>query len=261
MVDDSVDVHPADISPTTPNSPKRILEAILHFLAYHFILKSQSTRTARVAGFELTVGPTVFDPRYFLTSEFFAEFILSLELSGKRVADVGTGSGILALAAAKAGAAKVVATDINPNAVATTVENARANSLDDRVQAVSGDLLAPIPQDTRFDVILTNPPFFEGHARDVADRAWYAGPNFRDISSLFQQVRERLAPAGRGYVVLSSNCDMWAFANLVQRAGLRSARVRERSFFIESIIIYELVPSETSPSGDNGAWHADDARA
>ena len=60
-----------------------------------------------------------------LTSELFANFISSLPLSGKRVADVGTGSGILALAAAKAGAAEVVAIDINVNAVAAAAENAR----------------------------------------------------------------------------------------------------------------------------------------
>jgi ribosomal protein L11 methylase PrmA len=40
----------------------------------------------------------VFHPRWFITSEFFASFISRL---GKRVADVGTGSGILALAAVR----------------------------------------------------------------------------------------------------------------------------------------------------------------
>jgi release factor glutamine methyltransferase len=81
---------------------------------------------ARVAGFRLTVRPTVFHPRYFLTSEFFANFLLaSLDLTGKRVADVGTGSGILALAAARVGAANVVAIDINPNAAEAAAENAR----------------------------------------------------------------------------------------------------------------------------------------
>jgi methylase of polypeptide subunit release factors len=66
----------------------------------------------------------VFHPRYFISSECFAEFIGGLDLSGKHVVDIGTGSGILALAAARAGAENVTATDINPNAALTAAENA-----------------------------------------------------------------------------------------------------------------------------------------
>ena len=55
------------------------------------------------------------------------------DLRGKSVVDVGTESGILALAAARAGAANVTATDINPNAALTAAENARTNGLGDRV--------------------------------------------------------------------------------------------------------------------------------
>ena len=118
---------------------KQLLRKAIHFLSYHFILKRRRTTAARVAGFRLTVRPTVFHPRYFLTSGFFASFLAGLDLNGKRVADVGTGSGILALAAARAGAANVIAIDINPNAAETAVENARANGLDSRVTAVASE--------------------------------------------------------------------------------------------------------------------------
>src|SRR3984893_15636312 len=226
---------------------KRVLERILHFLAYHFILKRRTTRRVCVAGLQLTVGPTVFDPRFFLTSKFFAEFILSLDLSGKRVADVGTGSGILALAAAKAGAAEGLAIDINPYAVAATAENARANQVASRVTSLVGDLFSAIPLAPQFDVIITNPPFFEGQARDVADRAWCAGINFKDIATLFEQARERLLPGGRVYVVLSSNCNLSVFAELIERAGFQGKPVRERSYITEDIIIYQLHATENFP--------------
>ena len=102
---------------STPHGPvRRWLRAFIHFVSYHLVLARRDTRVTRAAGFRLTVRPTVFHPRYFISSERFAEFIGGLDLRGKRVVDVGTGSGILALAAARAGADSVIATDINPNA-------------------------------------------------------------------------------------------------------------------------------------------------
>src|SRR5215813_8959512 len=103
---------------------RRGLRSTIHFLSYHFILKRRTTRRTRAAGFRMIVRPTVFHPRYFITSEFFASFIDRLDLSGKRVADVGTGSGILALAAARAGATHVTAIDVNPNAALAAAQNA-----------------------------------------------------------------------------------------------------------------------------------------
>src|SRR6476659_6065750 len=74
---------------------RRALRKFIHFFSYHLILKRNRSTTVRVAGLRLTVRPTVFHPGYFLTSAFFAEFIGTLDLAGKRVVDVGTGSGIL----------------------------------------------------------------------------------------------------------------------------------------------------------------------
>ena len=79
-----------------------------------------------------------------------------LDLSGKRVADVGTGSGILALAAARAGAENVIAADINPNAALTAAENARANGVDDRFSAMCSNLLSAFAPRPLFDVILSS---------------------------------------------------------------------------------------------------------
>src|ERR1700756_1313993 len=123
-----------------PGRARRMLRSAIHLLSYHFILKRRRTTTARAAGFKLVVRPTVFHPRFFLASEVFAGFIGGLELAGKRVADVGTGSGILALAAARSGAAGVVALDINPNAASSAADNALANGFGGRVTAVCSDL-------------------------------------------------------------------------------------------------------------------------
>jgi len=195
-----------------PHGPfRRLLRGLIHFLSYHLILARQSTRVTRAAGFRLSVRPTVFHPRYFISSECFAKFIGGLDLSGKHVVDIGTGSGILALAAARAGAENVIATDINPDAALTAAENARANGLSDRVTAVCTNLLSAFAVRPLFDVILSSPPKHAGEPRNLADRGWHAGPKYRDIAALFDQARERLKPQGRLYVMVSSDSDLDLF--------------------------------------------------
>ncbi|MGA8991567.1 MAG: methyltransferase [Rhodoplanes sp.] len=227
---------------SAPHGPfRRLLRAIIHFLSYHLILSRQSTQVTRAAGFRLTVRPTVFHPRYFISSECFAEFIDGLDLRGKRVIDVGTGSGILAFAAARAGADFVVAADINPNAALTAADNARANGFP-AVKAVCSNLLAAFAARPLFDVILSSPPKHAGEPRDLADRGWHAGPAYRDIAALFKQAQERLRPGGRIYVMVSSDSDLDLFGRLIDQAGLRARPALERSILIESFIIYELTP-------------------
>jgi release factor glutamine methyltransferase len=223
---------------------RRCLRRLIHFFAYHLILARQRTRMTRAGGFRLVVHPTVFHPRYFLSSEYFAEFISHLDLRGKRVVDVGTGSGILALAAARAGAENVIAADINPNAALTAAENARANGVDDRVSALCSNLLSALPPRPLFDVILSSPPKHAGKPRDLADRGWHAGPHYCDIAALFGQSRERLKPRGCLYIMVSSDSDLELFSALITKAGFQAQLVAERSIFIESFILYSLRAGE-----------------
>jgi release factor glutamine methyltransferase len=177
------------------NRFKRILYRAIHHFSYG-LNNRRVTTISRAAGFRLIVPPTVFHPRYCLTGEFFAKFISQLDLTGKRVADLGTGTGILALAAAKAGAASVVAIDINPKAALAAAENARVNGLEPGVNAMCSNLFSAIAPRPLFDVILSNMPLLPVEPLDLIDRAWHAGPNYRDIAALYEQARERLAPGG-----------------------------------------------------------------
>jgi release factor glutamine methyltransferase len=61
------------------------------------------------------------------------------------------------------------------------------------------------------------------------------------VAPLFDQARERLAPGGRVYLLLSSDSDLDLFSALIVRARFEARLVAERSIFIESLIIYELV--------------------
>ena len=220
---------------------RRLMRGFIFLFSYHVILSRKSIRKVRAAGFQLTVRPTVFHPTFFVSSERFASFIDGLDLKGKRVLDVGTGTGILALAAARAGASHVVAADINPNAALNAEENARGNGLGARVSGVCSNLLAALAPRPLFDVILSSPPKHAGEPRDLTDRGWHAGPAFRDVANLFDQARERLKPDGRVYVMVSSDSDLDLFGKRIKEAGFSAKLAREYSIFIESFIIYELV--------------------
>jgi methylase of polypeptide subunit release factors len=219
---------------------KRALRTFVHFFAYHLFLSRRRECRVKVAGFSLEVPPTVFHPRVFRTSEFFATFVLGLDLTGKRVADVGTGSGILALAAARAGASEVVALDVNPAAVGAAQRNATSNGLGDRITGMQSELLAALPPEPAFDVIISSVPHFPGKARDLADRGWHAGPDYRDVIDLFSQAGQRLTSTGVMYHKLSVHSDITRFGELISAAGFEARLVAEESIWIDRFFIYEL---------------------
>src|SRR5215470_8717527 len=89
------------------------------------------------------------------------------EVAGRRVLDLAAGSGLVAIAAAKAGAAPVIAADIDAFTEPAIALNAEANDV--YVEIITQDLLdRPAPVEPRYDVILVGDLFYE---RDTAARA------------------------------------------------------------------------------------------
>ena len=123
------------------------------------------------------------------------------------VADVGTGSGAIAVAIAKhAPQAQVIAIDISPAALAVARENAAAHQVAERIEFFEGDLLASVPKSPRFTVIASNPPYIgEGEIGTLSAsvinheprQALIAGPTGTEtIERLIPQAAERLLPGG-----------------------------------------------------------------
>ena len=131
-----------------------------------------------------------------------------LDLAGRSVLDVGTGSGILALAAIAAGASRVVAVDVDPVAVRAARDNvARANAArGNPADAARGDV------DVR-----------EGSARDVSGTFDVVLANIvaKVIVTLASELRTRTAPAGTLVVAgIIQDAEAETIAAL-ERAGLR----------------------------------------
>lgn len=122
------------------------------------------------------------------------------------IADIGTGSGCVALAiASRLPKAKLVAIDISPEALTVARENAARLNLAGRVEFRLGDLLAPLG-DMRPDLIVSNPPYIpsqdiaslEAGVRDHEPRLALDGgaDGFRIIERLALGAQGALAPGG-----------------------------------------------------------------
>ena len=177
----------------------------------------------------LATLPGVFRP--ISDSRLLADCMRQELCPGAAVADVCTGSGMLAVAAALAGAGSVTAVDVSRRAVLTTLVNARLNRV--AVRAVRGDLLSALPGES-FDLIVSNPPYVPAEADDTPvrgpARAWDAGRDGRALlDRLCDQVPAHLKPGGSLLLVHSNVCGEEATRARLEDHGLHtsiSARAR-----------------------------------
>jgi HemK-related putative methylase len=193
-------------------------------------------RIERVHGVPLVVTPSVFNPKLPRTGAFLAEYIDSERFPpDSDVLDMGTGCGVGAIFAARH-ARRVVAVDINAAAVRCARSNALINGMEERIDARHGDLFVPVAGE-RFDVILFNPPFLEGGARNDRDRAWRSA----DVPQRFTEgLHRHLKPGGSAWVVLSTFGGAPRFFEEFRRNRLTIDVLVERRFVNERLMITRL---------------------
>ncbi|RMF44043.1 MAG: class I SAM-dependent methyltransferase [Planctomycetota bacterium] len=191
-------------APTVPNryvfrgsSPAPRMPAALHSIAGE--LRIRQWHYVPDLEVELAQFETVFwEPDD--TTSLRRRIATDSRLQGAVALEIGTGTGLIASALAIAGAQRVVATDVNPRAVANALYNLQNLGLDDRVEVryVSPSDPGPfstVADDEQFDFIISNPPWEDAPVESPAAYALY-DPQFQLLDGILEQSSRHLRPNG-----------------------------------------------------------------
>jgi SAM-dependent methyltransferase len=122
--------------------------------------------------------------------------------------DIGTGTGVLAAVLARRGVGRVVATDMDPRALACARENLQRLGLSDRVEVRQADLYP----EGRAALIVCNPPWVPARPSSPMENGVY-DPDSRMLRGFLQGLPSHLEPGGEGWLILS---------DLAEHLGLRT---------------------------------------
>ena len=181
-------------------------------VSLHEVLGTIGAHQWRTKGIPVAALNASIFPHYgtfFPVRSEYVGLVARAPLAAPKIAfDIGTGTGVLAAVLATRGVPRVVATDIEPRAVASARETVSRLKLDDRVEVRLGDLFPA----GRADLIVCNPPWIPATAHSLLDSAVY-DPGSRMLKGFLAGALDHLEPGGEVWLVLSD------FAELV---GLRS---------------------------------------
>ena len=139
----------------------------------------------------------------------YADLVANAPLPrGDTAFDIGTGTGVLAAILARRGMRRVVATDLDPRAVACAGENIARLGLSAQVSVVEADLYPT----GRAALVVCNPPWIPARPAAAIEYAIY-DPDSRMLRRFLQGLPDHLEPEGEGWLILS---------DLAEHLGLRS---------------------------------------
>jgi release factor glutamine methyltransferase len=162
-------------------------------------------------------------------SHLLGEAVLAEAREDDRVLDMGTGSGVNALLAART-ARSVLAVDINPVAVEIARANANANGVADRVEVRKSDVFGAV--EGRFDLIVFDPPFRWFAPRDLLEAAT-ADEGYRALTAFFHEAHGHLARDARMLISFGTTGDIGYLRALMDRHGFRAEEVARRELLRE----------------------------
>lgn len=185
---------------------------------------------------KLSVLPGVFHPRFFFSTKIFLAFLKTVNLDRLNLLEMGTGSGLISLFAAKRGA-KVTACDISETAVKNAKYNADINHIE--MDIYHSDMFDKIPLQV-FDVIAVAPPYYKKDPVSEADYAWYCGKNMEYFRKFFPQANNYMNEKSKIWMILSDDCDLKGISAIAELNNRTMRVIYEKTAFWEVNYIFEI---------------------
>jgi release factor glutamine methyltransferase len=194
------------------------------------------TRAYSYKGIHLQIPPQVFHPGFFFSTKLLLRYVSKEHLNNKTFLELGAGSGLLSIYAARKGAS-VVATDINPIAVQCIQTNAEENAVE--ITTIHSNLFDAIPY-RQFDFILINPPYYKKKPSSVTEYAWYCGENGEYFQKLFGSLSEYMHEHSNVLMVLCDGCDIALVKKLASESLFLMNCVYVNETLIEKNYIFKI---------------------
>jgi len=185
---------------------------------------------------KVIVKPGVFHPGLFISSKILLNFTDQLELEGKSFLELGAGSGIISILAAKKGA-EVYASDISSIAIENIKLNAEKNNVN--INVIRSDLFRNIPG-IQFDYIIINPPYYQKDPSSDAEYAWYCGTNHEYFIRLFDTISDYVNKDSKVFMILSEVCNIKTIKLFGEKKEFSWELIEKKIILGERNYIYRL---------------------
>ncbi len=158
--------------------------------------KEKAPYRTSVCSREFVVLPNVFSPKYFHDSEIFAKHLPVK--AGEKMLEIGSGTGVISITAIYKGAKRVIAIDINKNAVENTRQNIALHKMEAKIEILEGDVYSSLKLNEKFDTIFWNIPFGFVKEKNLSDleKAVYDS-DYQSTQKFIQEAPKHLKKDGR----------------------------------------------------------------
>ncbi len=217
-----------------------VLKNIVAHTYKPLLVKYLSTaRSYNYDGIKLNIPPEVFHPGFFFSTRLLLQYIQKIPLDKKRFLELGCGSGLIAISAAKKSAI-VTATDINTVAVAALKTNSEKNNVD--IGIIASDLFNNIPAQV-FDIIAINPPYYKRQPINAKDHAWCCGEHGEYFSALFAALGGYIHRQTEVIMVLFDGCDMGMINAFAAKNNFVLKLMQRKKNLLEENFIFKIQPT------------------